>query len=132
MRKFILSLIITQFILITDCFGQLELKADKFSFRELKDSTWTQFSDWQDTNVNVIINNDPNRIEIFDDPKLTYTILSENSETKTEKDERVLSYNCEDGDCNKCHIIMIEKTNKNIYLVIYYTNMNFIYNVIEP
>jgi len=124
-------LLLLAFIIPFNCFGQLELKADKFSFRELKDSTWTQFSDWQDINVNVLISNEPNRIEIFDDPKLTYTILSENSETKTEKDERVLSYNCEDGDCVKCHVIMIEKTNKNIYLIIYYTNMNFIYNVIE-
>ena len=125
-------LLLLAFIITFNCFGQLELKSDKFSFRELKDSTWTQFSDWQDINIKVLINNEPNRIEIFDDPQLTYTILSENSETKTDKGERVLSYNCEDGDCNKCNIIMIEKTNKNIYLIIYYTNMNFIYNVIEP
>ena len=65
-------LLLLAFIIPFNCFGQLELKSDKFSFRELKDSTWTQFSDWQDINVNVIINNDPNRIEIFDDPKLTY------------------------------------------------------------
>jgi hypothetical protein len=124
-------LLLLAFIIPFNCFGQLELKSDKFSFRELKDSTWTQFSDWQDINIKVLINNEPNRIEIFDDPKLTYTILSENDETKTEKDERVLSYNCEDGDCVKCHVIMIEKTDKNIYLIIYYTNMNFIYNVTE-
>ena len=124
-------LLLLAFIIPFNCFGQLELKSDKFSFRELKDSTWTQFSDWQDINIKVLINNEPNRIEIFDDPQLTYTILSENSETKTDKGERVLSYNCEDGDCVKCHVIMIEKTDKNIYLIIYYTNMNFIYNVTE-
>jgi hypothetical protein len=124
-------LLLLAFVIPFNCFGQLELKSDKFSFRELKDSTWTQFSDWQDINIKISISNEPDRIEIFDDPKLTYTILSENSESKTEKDERVLSYNCEDGDCSKCHIIMIEKTKKNIYLIIYYTNMNFIYNVIE-
>ena len=119
------------FFITSTSFGQLTLKSNKFSFRELKDSTWTEFSNWEECNVRVVCNGDPKNIEIFDDPKQTYTILEENDETKTEKGERVISYNCEDSDCSRCNIIFIEKSLTEIYLIVYYSNLNLLYNVIE-
>jgi hypothetical protein len=128
--KFILLLFL---FLPLDLLSQkLEFKANKFCYREIQsDSTWGQFGEFIDVNYDVMMDDDPNRIEISDNPKMTYYIVSENKESVTDKGERVISYNCEDSDCDRCYIILIEKSKKEVYMIIYYTNINFLYNIIE-
>ena len=120
--------------LFTSC-TTLNLKSDKFSYRETQNGEWTQFADWKPIDIKVKLKTIPfnlgkKRIVIYDKSKLVLKILSTNEEEKTDKGERIISYNCVDNDGSKCYAILIDK-GESVNLVVYYTNLNLCYNVIQ-
>lgn len=133
MKKITLLLILTT---LASCrMTQLSLKADKFSYREMSNNEWTQFTDWQTVDIKVKLKKAPSKILkpkfiVYDETKLSLKIVEENEESKTDKGERIISYNCVDNDGAKCYLIIIDK-GESVNAVIYYTNLNLCYNLIE-
>jgi hypothetical protein len=133
MNKFILFLILT---ILTSCgITKLNLKADKFSYRDNVNGEWTTFSDWQPIDIKVKLKKSPfnvvkGKFIIYDKSKLTLKIVEENEESKTDNGERIISYNCVDNDGAKCYLILIDK-GKSVNAIVYYTNLNLCYNLIE-
>ena len=133
MKKITLLLILTT---LASCrITQLSLKADKFSYREMSNNEWTQFTDWQPTDIKVKLKKAPfkllkSKFIIYDKSKLSLKILQENEESKTDKGERIISYNCVDNDGAKCYLIVIDK-GESVNAIVYYTNLNLCYNLIE-
>ena len=133
MNKLIFLIILTT---LTSCgITKLNLKADKFSYRDNVNGEWTTFSDWQPIDIKVKFKKSPFNIGkgkfiVYDKSKLTLKIVEENDESKTDKGERILSYNCVDNDGAKCNLILIDK-GESIYAIVYYTNLNLCYNLIE-
>lgn len=114
---------------------KLNLKSDKFSYRELSNNEWTQFTDWQPIDIKVKLKKAPfnivkGKVIFYDKEKLSLKIIEENEESKTEKGERIISYNCVDNDGSKCYLILIDK-GESVNAVVYYTNLNLCYNLIE-
>lgn len=133
MNKFILLLILTT--LVSCRITSLDLKSDKFSYREMSNNEWTQFTDWQPIDIKVKLKKAPfnllrGKVIFYEKDKLSLKIVEENKESKTEKGERIVSYNCVDNDGAKCYLILIDK-GESVNAVIYYTNLNLCYNLIE-
>ena len=121
--------------LFTSC-TTLNLKSDKFSYRENENGEWTQFTDWKPIDIKVKLKKIPfylgkRTIVIYDSSKLVLKIVNTNEEEKTDKGERIISYNCVDNDGAKCYAILIDK-GESVNLIVYYTNLNLCYNVIQP
>jgi hypothetical protein len=113
----------------------LDLKANKFSFREKVNDEWSPFTDWDSTDVTIQIKNPKllfkkTTITIFDSDTLSYKVLQGPIESTTENGEEVLSFNCIDNDKAKCHIIMVNR-GETINMVVYYSNLNLCYNIID-
>lgn len=134
MNKLTVTLLLI--LLLSSCrITHLNLKADKFSYREMLNNEWTQFTDWQPIDIKVKLKKSPFNIGkgkfiIFDKSKLSLKIIEENAESKTEKGERIISYNCVDNDGAKCYLILVDK-GESVNAVVYYTNLNLCYNLIE-
>ena len=133
MKKITLLLILTT---LASCrLTKLNLKADKFSYREMSNNEWTQFTDWQPIDIKVKLKKAPfnilkGKVIFHDKDKLSLKIIQENEESKTEKGERIISYNCVDNDGAKCYLIVIDK-GESVNAIVYYTNLNLCYNLIE-
>lgn len=113
----------------------LDLVANKFSYREKTNDQWTEFTDWVPANVPVKMKKSPfkilkSQVIFYDATKLTLKIVSENQEDTTEKGERIISYNCIDNDKAKCYLILVDK-GESVNAVVYYTNINLCYNLVE-
>ena len=123
-------------IILTSCrITTLDLKSDKFSYRENTNNEWAQFTDWKPIDIKVKLKKAPfklgkGKLVIYDNPKLSLKLIEENEESKTEKGERIISYNCVDNDGSKCYLILIDK-GQSVNAIIYYTNLNLCYNLIE-
>jgi len=133
MNKLILLLFLTT--LVSCRITSLDLKSDKFSYREMSNNEWTQFTDWEPIDIKVKLKKAPfkllkSKMIIYDKSELSLKMIQENEETKTEKGERIVSYNCVDNDGAKCYLILIDK-GESVNAVIYYTNLNLCYNLIE-
>ena len=133
MNKLIIILILTA---LSSCrITQLNLKADKFSYRDNVNGEWTTFSDWQPVDIKVKLKRAPfkllkSKFIVYDKSKLSLKIIEENEESKTDKGERIISYNCVDNDGAKCYLIVIDK-GESVNAIIYYTNLNLCYNLLE-
>lgn len=133
MNKLIILLIITA---LSSCrITSIDLKADKFSYREISNNEWTQFTDWQPVDIKVKLKKAPfkllkSKFIVYHKSKLSLKIIEENEESKTDKGERIISYNCVDNDGAKCYLIVIDK-GESVNAIIYYTNLNLCYNLIE-
>lgn len=133
MKKFIFPII---FLTLSSCrISTLNMKGDKFSYREMSNNEWTQFTDWQPIDIKVKLKKAPfnilkGKVIFYDKAKLTLKIIEENEESKTEKGERIISYNCVDNDGAKCYLILIDK-GESVNAIVYYTNLNLCYNLIE-
>ena len=113
----------------------LNLKSDKFSSREMVNGEWTKFTDWDTVNVNIQVKNPKmifkkSVITIFQKEPLVYKVIGEPKQTTTETGNEVMLFNCKDKAGDKCHIVMIDQ-GKSVNLVVYYSNINLCYNVIE-
>lgn len=113
----------------------LNLKANKFSMREKTNDTWSTFTDWDSVNVDIQINRKKflfkkATITIFDKEEMSFKVIGKVKETTTDGGSEALLFNCIDKDGSKCHIIFIDQ-GKSINFVIYYTNINLCYNVVE-
>jgi len=112
----------------------LNLKSDKFSYREKTNDQWNEFSDWSPIDIKVKLHKPlfkkSTQITVYDKNKKVFTVLNEQPEKKTDKGERILTYNCVDNEKDSCYVFFIEKE-KSANMVIYYTNINLCYNLIE-
>ena len=101
----------------------------------MSNNEWTQFTDWQPIDIKVKLKKTPfnilkGKVIFYDKDKLSLKIIKENEESKTEKGERIISYNCVDNDGSKCYLILIDKGG-SVNAIVYYTNINLCYNLIE-
>ena len=133
MNKLIFFIILTT--LVSCRITSLDLKSDKFSYREMSNNEWTQFTDWEPIDIKVKLKKAPfkllkSKMVIYDKSKLSLKMIQENEESKTDKGERIVSYNCVDNDGAKCYLILIDK-GKSVNAIVYYTNLNLCYNLIE-
>jgi hypothetical protein len=133
--KYIVYLLLLSLTIVSCSPRKFNLKANKFSFREQKNEEWSQFSDWQEVNYKVVLKKtlfrkNSKTLTIYDDKPVTYKIVEENDESKTEKGESIISYNCVDSEGDKCVLILIDK-GPSVNLVVYYSNVNYCYNIIE-
>ena len=73
---------------------KLNLKADKFSYREMSNNEWTQFTDWQPIDIKVKLKKAPfnivkGKVIFYDKEKLCLKIIQENEESKTEREKEL-------------------------------------------
>ena len=113
----------------------VKLKCDAFSTRVKVDSQWTQFSDWQPRDFRVDLKKQylwviPSKIVIYDEEKSIYKIKKLIKTDTTENGEEYLSFQTKDDGGLKCMAVFIDK-GKAVYLIIYYEDVNYCYNLIE-
>lgn len=124
-------------VLLTSCQVNdiINLKSDKFSFRDKVNGEWNSFSDWDSVTTYIQIKKtkfivNKSTITIFENKPLKFKVIGKPIETKSESGVESLLFKCEDEEKMKCHIIMVDQ-DPNVKLIVYYNNLNLCYNVIN-
>jgi len=123
------------FILVSCGPKVIKLRCDAYSTRVKVDSQWTQFSDWQPRNFRVDLKEEylrviPSKLVIYDEEKTVYKIKKIVRSDTTEKGEEYMSFQSKDDEGNKCMAVFIDK-GQSVYVIIYYDDINYCYNLIE-
>lgn len=113
----------------------VRLKCDSYSTRVKVDSQWTEFSDWQPRDFRVDLKKEylwviPSKLVIYDEEKSVYKIKKLVRTDTTEGGEEYISFQAKDDEGLKCMAVFIDK-GKSVYVIIYYEDVNYCYNLIE-
>lgn len=124
-------------IILTSCrTTTLKLKSELFAHRTGENSQWSDMSPWLPTNLKIKIK-DPkflcknSVLKIKGKHNQTFTLYKESVDsTRDEKGYLNLRINAKDKDGSNCYVIFMQKE-KNVIMVIYYSNLNLFYDVTE-
>jgi hypothetical protein len=107
-----------------------KVRANSFCEKHLENDTWTEFSDWKDTNYLIVMDGNKKRVTIYTDPIQTYDIITNEGESLSDRGEKTQNYMCVDEYGVNCRMRIIDRS-QSINVIIDFSNLILCYNVIE-
>lgn len=134
MMKFNGIIFIILVLISTASFSQvIKLKAFEIAFKYKNENTqrWDQWSDWEDVDILVTIDSDPQRIKIFSEKEQVYDIIKYKGETTGSDGDITSEWICVNEDGRKCGVRIVKlNSNNNIQqLYIDFADFIFVYNI---
>lgn len=107
----------------------LKLTAYEFAYKASNDYGWSDWSEWDDCNILVVIDSDRERITIYSNSTQEFDIIeAEDSYVDSDGDE-VLKFTCIDAEGLRCGIRFILKQSGSAQLYCDYNDLMYVYNV---
>ena len=121
-------------LISTVSFSQvIKLKAFEIAFKYKNDKTqrWDQWSDWEDVDILVTIDSDPQRIKIFSEKEQIYDIIKYKGETTDSDGDITSEWICVNEDGRKCGVRIVKLNSHNNIQQLYvdFADFIFVYNI---
>lgn len=102
----------------------------KFSFATKdKHGEWTDWSEWEDSDVLVVFNGDKDRITIYSEKIQEYDIYENNGREKDEYGGITAAFRCVDDNGLRCRIRVREQADGAVQLYIDYKDIMWVYGI---
>lgn len=132
MKKIFLTTIF--FMVFFSAFSQvIKCKAKSVAFKEKDEYTgnWSEWSNWQDTNMLIVIDFSIDRIKIFSNEDQIYDIIQEKG-TRTDSDgDETLEWLCVNEDGLKCGVRLVKLNSQGgtSHMYVDFANFMVVYNI---
>lgn len=102
----------------------------QFAFKQTNSSgQWKQWSDWQDSNMRVVINFNNDYITIYSPTTQTYKVTEYLRKFTDNSGGNQVEFSAIDQDGDRCHIRLRIEKNGNSQIYVEYSNLILCYNV---
>jgi len=105
-------------------------KTTEFAYKQKNDNgNWTEWTDWEDSNMVATINLDDDVVKIFSDKQQTYVITEFVDNYTDDSGGEQLEFNFIDQDGDKGSMRLRTEKNGNSQMYIDFANIMWVYNI---
>ncbi len=127
-------LILLIFVGYSSCFSQvLKMKAFEiaFKYQDEYSQQWKPWSDWEDVDILITIDSDPQRIKVFSKKEQIYDVIQYKGETTNSDGDITSEWLCVNEDGRKCgiRIVIPYKQSTIQQLYVDFSDFMFVYNI---
>lgn len=108
-----------------------KLKATGFSMKyEIDEYTWSEWADWEESNVLCTIDVQTDRITIYSKETQVYDVIEKEEEVIDDEGDWTLPFICIDQDGGRCRIRLMKRAeDEQLQLYVDYNDMKWVYDV---
>lgn len=106
-------------------------KTNSFAYKLYENNRWSNWSEWQESNMLVVISLDRDVINIYSDKMQEYDIIDYSGEQKDDSGGTSLVFQCVDREGLRCQIRVRMQTDGYRQLYVDYNDMTFVYGIDE-
>lgn len=109
-----------------------KLKSSSVAFKyKSTDDEWTNWSDWEETSVIVVLDTENDRIKIFSKEPQIYDVIEDEGEKTDEDGDDIWSLYCvnEDGLTCRVRLVQLNSQEGRLQLYVDFNDMSWAYNV---
>lgn len=107
----------------------IKLKATGISFKEKKNGSWQDWSEWEDANILVTLDLDVERIIVYSSTKQTFDIAKYEGESKDKDGDSTFSFLCVNQEGYECLIKFLKMQDGSKQLYFNFNKTIVAYNV---
>ncbi len=127
------SFLIFFMLFSTVAFSQIyKLKSTSVAFKYKEDDyNWTDWSDWEETSVLIVMDIDKDRITIYSKETQVYDVAEDEGKTVDDEGDEFWSYYCVNEDGLNCRVRLAKLNSRNgrNQLYIDFSDMKWVYNI---
>lgn len=133
MKRFIFSFLLIFGLLSASSLNAqvLRFKTYQFSIKYKKNDVWGDWSDWQPSDLRVLIDLDEDMITVKSEKIQVYQVLEHDSSYTDKSGGKQLKYYVKDQDGDKGYVRLRVETNNNIQLYVDFNDVMWVYNMKE-
>mgnify|MGYP003293008089 CR=1 FL=1 len=108
-----------------------KFKTDSFAYKTNNNGRWSNWSDWEDSSMLVVINTDRDVITIYSKETQEYDIVENLGTEKDREGGEQLKFLCVNEDGARCHIrIRVQKDGQR-QLYVDFSDIMFVYGITD-
>ena len=132
------KLLIFTFLLVSSCMASVtyasvsKLTAYSVAYKYVDDNgEWTQWTDWEDCNILVVLNLDKDRLSIYSNTTQEYDIISYDDWESDGEGGKVAGFDCVDAEGLRCRVRWRIAKDMSHQVYVDYNDFCFVYNVVS-
>lgn len=128
--KMLLPLLLFLFVLPNEASAEVhKFKTTDFAYRTCDDDgDWSNWSDWEESSMLVVINIDEDEITIYSNETQEFDIYEYEGTDDSDKSDITMTMNCVDTDGLRCQI-RLRTYEEGEQLYVDYNNIMYVYNL---
>lgn len=133
MKKFLLALCALLFCVGFEAEAQVyRFKATDFAYRVCDDDGyWSEWTDWEDCNLLVVVNVDREQIDIYSSEPQSFIFYEVGDETEDSDGGTQVEFRCVDADGLRCTIRRRVQSDGQLQIYIDYSDISYVYCIEE-